>query len=93
MIELDDLDTGTNIDLWDHKIAKDMSSLAEIFTEVVDETIILAESGTIRDASGNLIKDYRDTGLPALLEFTLPSTAAGAFTLEFGGQIIRQPLP
>lgn len=93
MIELDDLDTGTDVDLWDHKIASEMSQLAEIFTEVVDETIIIAETGVVRDSKGNLVKEYRDTGLPALLEFTLPSGAADAFTLEFGGQIIRQPLP
>jgi len=93
MIELDDLDTGTKVDLWDHKIAKEMGQLAELFTEVVDETVILADSGTIRDSKGNLAKEYRDTGLPALLEFKLPANAAEAFTLEFGGQIIRQPLP
>jgi len=93
MIELDDLDTGTKVDLWDHKIASEMSQLAEVFTEVVDETNILAENGQIRDANGNLIRDFRDTGLPALLEFTLPADANEAFILELGGQIIRQPLP
>lgn len=93
MQELDDLDTGVGIDLWDHKIASEMSQIAEIFTEVVDEKVILAENGLIRDAKGKVIKEYRDTGLPALLEFTLPKGASGAFTLEYGGQIIRQPLP
>ncbi len=93
MTELDDLDTGVNVDLWDHKVASEMSQLAEIFTEVVDETLILAENGLIRDGKGRTIKEYRDTGLPALLEFTLPKDASGAFTLEYGGQIIRQPLP
>jgi hypothetical protein len=93
MQELDDLDTGTNVDLWDHKIASEMSQVAEIFTEVVDEKVILAENGLIRDAKGKVVKEYRDTGLPALLEFILPKGASSAFTLEYGGQIIRQPLP
>ena len=93
MIALDDLDTGTSQDLWDHKIAKEMGQLAEIFAEVVDETVILADNGIVRDAKGNAVKDYRDTGLPALLEFDLPAVAADAFTLEFGGQVVRQPLP
>lgn len=92
MIELDDLDTGTDIDLWDHKIAQSMTNLSEIFTEVVDETVILADTGVIRDARGGVVRDYRDTGLPALLEFELPAGAAGAFVLEYGGQIIRQSL-
>lgn len=93
MVELDNLETGTAVDLWDHKIATEMSQLAEIFTEVVDETMILADSGVIRDELGAVVKDYRDTGVPALLEFSLPAKAAKAFTLEIGGQIIRQPLP
>jgi hypothetical protein len=38
MEELDDLDTGTEIDLWDHKLAAEMRVLQEIFAEVVDKT-------------------------------------------------------
>jgi hypothetical protein len=93
MVKLDDLDTGTNQDLWDHKIAKEMGQLAEIFAEVVDETVIVADHGVVRDAKGRTIRDFRDTGLPALLEFTLPTDASNAFSLEVGGRIIRQPLP
>src|SRR5262245_41681638 len=37
MEELDDLDTGTEVDLWDHKIAAEMRMLQEIFAEVVDK--------------------------------------------------------
>jgi hypothetical protein len=81
------------VDLWDHKIAKDMGQLAEIFAEVVDETVILADNGIVRDAKGNVVREWRDTGLPALLDFSLPAGAANAFVLEFGGQVFRQPLP
>lgn len=93
MIELDNLDTGTKQDLWDHKLAKDMSEVAEIGIELVNDKIILAPNGVVRDANGRVAKDFRDTGLPALLNFTLPASASSAFMLEFGGQVIRQPLP
>ena len=92
MIELDDLETGTALDLWDYKVVKDMNQLAEIFAEVVDDTVIVAEQGVLRDGAGNLVMDYRDTGVPALLVFKLPSGAADAFILEIGDQVIRQPL-
>src|ERR1700757_2225394 len=36
MVELDDLDSGTDVDLWDHKIAQEMRVVQEIFAEVVD---------------------------------------------------------
>ncbi len=92
MEELDDLETGTDIDLWDHKIAKEMKQLAEIFAEVVSETVIIAPGdGIVRDADDNVVKDYRDTGLPALMLFDLPP-GSPSFTLEVGGQSITQQM-
>ena len=91
MVGLDDLDTGTEVDLWDHKIAANMQQLAEVFTEVVDENVIVAPQGLIRDSSGSIVKDYRDTGVPALLEFILPGGTT-SFTLEIGDQTVTQPL-
>lgn len=91
--ELDDLDTGTDVDLWDAKLAAEMQDLSELFTEVIDEgTIIVPGDGVIKDASGKVVVDYRDTGLPALLRFALPP-GSKSFTLEFGGNVITQPLP
>jgi hypothetical protein len=84
MEELDDLDSGTDVDVWDHKIAKDMRSLVEIFAEVVSEHQIVAESGRIYDASGRLVKHYTD-GLPAKVTFTMPATSQW-FELEVPGQ-------
>jgi hypothetical protein len=93
MEELDDLDTGTDVDLWDHKIAKEMRQLAEIFAEVVSEAVILAPGqGIIRDANGAVLKDYRDTGLPALIVFETPPNCAD-FTLEIGDMKVTQALP
>jgi hypothetical protein len=92
MQQLDDLDTGTQVDLWDHRLASEMQQVAEIFTEVVDENTIVAESGLVRDEAGNVILDCRDKGVPALLTFTLP-TNSRSFTLEIAGQIVTQPIP
>jgi hypothetical protein len=49
MEELDDLDTGTPIDLWDHKLAAEMRVLQEIFAEVVDKHARVADHGRILD--------------------------------------------
>lgn len=88
MEELDDLDTGTDIDIWDHKIAKDMRSLMEIFAEVVDENQIVAPVGTLYDSSGQVIKAFFD-GVPAKIQFTMPLTSQW-FELEVAGQRIKQ---
>ena len=91
--QLDNLETGTSVDLWDAEKAEDLQDLSELFREVMDEsTIIIENDGIIRDPAGNIVVDYRDTGLPALLRFTLPY-GAKAFSLEFAGQKVVQPLP
>ena len=103
MEELDDLDygglkdkSGTEIDLWDHKMAASMQKIEEIFAEVVTSDMILAPSATITDPQGVAVipigrGSYAD-GLPALLEFTLPA-ASKSFTLTLpNGTAISQPL-
>ena len=89
--ELDDLDTGTSLDLWDHKLASEMRVLQEIFAEVVDKNARVADQGRILDPQGRVIKNYSDTGLPAFLEFEMPAAAA-YFTLEVAGNRIHQGL-
>jgi hypothetical protein len=89
--DLDDLDTGTAIDLWDYKLAAEMKQLQEIFAEVVDRNARVADNGKILDPQGRVVKNYSDTGLPALLTFDMPAGAA-YFTLEVNGQQIHQPL-
>jgi hypothetical protein len=91
MEELDDLDTGTEVDLWDHKLASEMRQLADIFAEVVDKNARVADSGKVLDPSGKVIKNYSDTGLPAFLEFEMPAGAA-YFTLEVNNNRIHQGL-
>lgn len=88
MEELDNLETGTTVDIWDHKIADDMRGLVEIFAEVVDETKIVAPTGTIYDSAGNVVMKFTD-GLPAKVTFAMP-VASTWFELEVAGQRIRQ---
>lgn len=91
MEDLDDLDTGTGIDLWDHKMAAEMRMLQEIFAEVVDKNARVADNGRILDARGNVLKNYADSGLPAFLEFEVP-IGNDFFTLDVNGNRINQPL-
>ena len=90
MEELDDLDSGTSVDIWDHKIARDMRSLIEIFAEVVSEHQIVAPNARIYDSSGQLVKNFSD-GLPAKVSFTMPVSSEW-FEIEVAGQRIRQPV-
>ncbi len=91
MEQLDDLDTGTDIDLWDHKIAQEMRQLQDIFAEVVDKNARIADRAKILDPTGKVIKDYSDTGLSAYLDFEM-SAGADYFTLEVNGNKIHQGL-
>jgi hypothetical protein len=91
MEELDDLDTGTEVDLWDHKLAAEMRVLQEIFAEVVDKNARVSDHGRILDPSGGVVKDYSDTGVPAFLEFEMPA-GVEYFTLDVNGSKIHQGL-
>ncbi len=91
MTELDDLETGTDVDLWDHKLASEMRVLEEIFAEVVDRNARVADNGRLYDHQGRLIRDFAGSGLPAYLEFEVPAGAT-YFTLEVNGHRVHQPL-
>jgi hypothetical protein len=90
METLDDLDTGTDVDVWDHKIAAEMRGLTDIFAEVVDENTIVAPEGTVYGPDGRPVRRF-DDGLPAKLGFDLPAGSTH-FELEVAGRRIRQPL-
>jgi hypothetical protein len=91
MEELDDLDTGTPVDLWDHKLAAEIRVLQEIFAEVVDKNARISDSGRILDPKGHVLKDYSDSGMTGYLEFEAPA-GAEYFTLEVNGSRIHQGL-
>lgn len=90
MEELDDLDSGTDVDIWDHKIAKDMRGIREIFAEVVSEHTTVAPTGTLYGPDGVAVMRFSD-GVPAVISATFPA-GASHFELEVAGQRIRQTL-
>ncbi len=92
MQELDDLDTGTELDLYFHRIAAEMSDLSEIFIELVNENMPVADQGTVKDEFGRVVKEFRDVPVPGRFEFDLPSNAK-SFSFEVGGQSYTQVLP
>jgi hypothetical protein len=77
--------------LWCHRIAEEISEVAELVAVLVDETMTVAAGGTIYDDQGTVVKRY-EARLPAVLEFQVPHTAK-SFTLEINGQRFTQPLP
>ena len=91
MVELDDLDAGVDVDLWDHKLAAEMRVLQEIFAEVVEKNARVSDNGRILDPDGRVVKDYSDTGLPPFLEFEMPA-GSNYFTLDVNGQRVNQVL-
>jgi hypothetical protein len=90
MEELDDLDSGTEVDIWDHKIARDMRQLVEIFAEVVSEHQVIAPTGRIYDSSGNVVANFSD-GVPAKISFSM-SADSEFFELEVADRRIKQPV-
>jgi hypothetical protein len=77
--------------LWCHRIAKEITQVAELVAVLVDETMTVAAGGTIYDDRGKVLKTYEGR-LPAVLEFAVPE-GAKSFTLEVNGQRYTQPLP
>lgn len=88
MEELDDLDTGTDVDIWDHKIAAEMRALSEIIVELVDENRIVAPTATVFDDTGQVVHRFTD-GLPGKASFILPGQSK-FFELEVGDRRIKQ---
>ncbi|GMT98770.1 hypothetical protein KH5H1_28890 [Corallococcus caeni] len=77
--------------LWCHRIAKEITQVAELVAVLVDENMTVAAGGTIYDDKGKVLKTYEGR-LPAVLEFDVPEEAK-SFTLEVNGQRYTQPLP
>lgn len=77
--------------LWCHRIAEEMTQIAELVAVLVDESMTVAAGGTIYDDKGNVLKVY-EARLPAILEFNVPE-GIKSFTLEVNGQRYTQPLP
>ena len=89
---LDNLDTGTVLDLWDYRLAPEMRNVLELFTEMGDSQTIISPGGMVLDPAGNVIADYRLQGLPARISFTLPADTK-SFVVELEGKKVVQPIP
>jgi len=77
--------------LWCHRIAKEITQVAELVAVLVDETMTVAAGGTIYDDKGAVLKVYEGR-LPAVLEFEAPARTK-AFVLEVSGNRFTQPMP
>ncbi|EPX64191.1 hypothetical protein D187_005325 [Cystobacter fuscus DSM 2262] len=77
--------------LWCHRIAKEITQVAELVAVLVDENMTVAAGGTIYGDKGQVLKTYEGR-LPAVLEFDVPE-GTKSFTLEVNGQRFTQPLP
>lgn len=87
---------GYAIDLWDHKLASEMQKIEEIFAEVVTRDVIVAPSAQILDdkrrpVSPIGVQSYND-GLPAFLEFSVPSGTQSFELVLPDGTRVTQPL-
>ncbi len=89
MTELDDLDTGTEVDIWDAKVADEMEALSELIVELAQGCVSEA-AATVYDDQNNIVHRFSD-GLPAQGSFSLPA-ASKFFELEIAGRRIRQAL-
>ena len=77
--------------LWCHRIAEEISQVAELVAVLVDENMTVAAGGTVYDDKGKVLRSYEGR-LPAVLEFPVPD-GTKSFTLEVNGQRYTQPLP
>lgn len=89
--ELDELNTGTGVDLWDYRLAAEMKSLVEIVAEVVDENRLVASRGRVLDSAGTLVMDYASSGVPSCLTFALPP-GSRSFSLEIEDKVYTQQI-
>lgn len=77
--------------LWCHRIAEEITEVAQLVAVLVDENMTVAAGGTVYDDKGKVIKVY-EARLPAVLEFTVPE-GCDSFTLEVSGQRYTQVIP
>ena len=77
--------------MWCHRIAEEMTEIAQLVAVLVDESMTIASSGRVLDDRGNVLQVYEGR-LPAVLEFAVPR-GCKEFVLEVNGQPFRQAIP
>ncbi len=77
--------------MWCHRIAEEITEVAQLVAVLVDDTMTVAAGGTITDDKGKVLKVYEGR-LPAVLEFEVPE-GCEKFVLECNGQRFEQEIP
>ncbi|ODT55554.1 hypothetical protein ABS71_22765, partial [bacterium SCN 62-11] len=70
--------------MWCHRIAEEITEVAQLVAVLVDENMTVAAGGTVYDDRGGVVKVY-EARLPAVLEFSVYE-GCKSFTLEVSGQ-------
>lgn len=92
--EMEDIsheDYGGIEHMWCHRIAEEMSDLAQMVAVLVDESMSIDSSGRLLDEQGNVLAVYEGR-IPAVLEFTVPP-GSKRFALEINGTKYEQVIP
>jgi hypothetical protein len=96
LAQLDNLTIFPDLNIWDFRFADQLKNEpSQIFTEVVQDynnREIIADYGYVTGTDDKIIADYRDSGVPAFLDFEMP--LAKTFTLHIGDSKTKivQPL-
>ncbi|MBX3170436.1 MAG: VWA domain-containing protein [Candidatus Eremiobacteraeota bacterium] len=77
--------------MWCHRIAEEITEVAQLVAVLVDENMTVAAGGTVYDDRGQVVKVY-EARLPAVLEFSVYE-GCKSFTLEVSGQKHTQVIP
>lgn len=77
--------------MWCHRIAEEITEVAQLVAVLVDENMTVAAGGTVYDDRGGVVKVY-EARLPAVLEFSVYE-GCKSFTLEVSGQKHTQVIP
>jgi hypothetical protein len=77
--------------MWCHRIAEEMSDLAQMVAVLVDESMSIDSSGRLLDEKGNVLAVYEGR-IPAVLEFHVPE-GTKKFALEINGTKYEQVIP
>ncbi|MBS2035596.1 VWA domain-containing protein [bacterium] len=77
--------------MWCHRIAEEMSDLAQMVAVLVDKSMSIESSGRLLDEQGKVLAVYEGQ-IPAVLEFSVPE-GARKFALEINGVKYEQAIP
>ena len=77
--------------MWCHRVAEEMTDIAQLVAVLVDESMTIESSGRLLGQNGEVLQVYEGR-IPAVLEFEVPP-GAKRFCLEINGQRYEQEIP